>query len=612
MSNGTHKKEEKGVRLTKAVRLDLYTSSNSLDLDTKNELGLNFSIDGYVQDPAMAAKNPKWGIDQIEVKWEPSISNGPTSAQIAVVDYNGDSGALVPAAKWDAGKRQFLDERRHRLDRANAENFQFHQVNVWATIQRALALYEGPDALGMPISWAFEGNRLIVVPHAGYGQNAFYDRQSKSIQFYYYQDADGKAVYTCLSADIIHHELAHAVLDFVRPRYLETFTTIQNAAFHEFFGDISAVLFLMRNNGFRQDLGKNTDGDLTKAKILKNIAEQFGETVADREYLRTADNPETMDHLQDNLQPHDCSQVLTGTMFEILLEISYVYKKRGKTVPQALWNSIQRVLPMILHALHFLPPVDVTYKDYALAFLRALELYNPLDPSGYYQICLNVFKRRKILTAEEIEDLAKPHYLYYNQKHTDLQLKVNYPISTIMSSKAAAYRFLNDNRSQLFIPPHHDIVVSGLYTAWLSGRPPQRMGNLHVVEYVWEEEHLLEGAKFGKLEGKTVSLPCGGTLVYDQVGNLLFWINKPGTEFEQDGEGQRRLLDLFTYIEKISGAGMLALAQDAAAIFTSGLVPPVLVHQAGDALSFSLTPHLSLSEDKRSEKLGARKWSVSS
>ena len=40
--------------------------------------------------------------------------------------------------------------------------------------------------MGRTIPWAFEGNRLIVVPHAGYGENAYYDRTSKSFQFYYF------------------------------------------------------------------------------------------------------------------------------------------------------------------------------------------------------------------------------------------------------------------------------------------------------------------------------------------------------------------------------------------------------------------------------------------
>jgi len=42
--------------------------------------------------------------------------------------------------------------------------------------------------------WAFEGNRLIVVPHAGYGENAYYDRGSMSLQFYWFDD-EGERIY---------------------------------------------------------------------------------------------------------------------------------------------------------------------------------------------------------------------------------------------------------------------------------------------------------------------------------------------------------------------------------------------------------------------------------
>src|SRR3546814_20844558 len=67
------------------------------------------------------------------------------------------------------------------LDRSNLDTPQFHQVNVWATWQNALDFYESGAGLGRRISWGFEGNRLIVVPHAGYGENAYYDRESESL-----------------------------------------------------------------------------------------------------------------------------------------------------------------------------------------------------------------------------------------------------------------------------------------------------------------------------------------------------------------------------------------------------------------------------------------------
>jgi hypothetical protein len=74
-----------------------------------------------------------------------------------------------------------------------------------------------------------DGNRLILVPHAGSGKNAFYDRHSKSLQFYYYSAPDGPR-YTCLSHDIIAHEAGHACLDGIRPHYY-TFSSVQTAAF---------------------------------------------------------------------------------------------------------------------------------------------------------------------------------------------------------------------------------------------------------------------------------------------------------------------------------------------------------------------------------------------
>ena len=84
---------------------------------------------------------------------------------------------------------------------------------------------------------------LLLYSIAGYGQNAFYDRASKSLQFYYF-DKEGKRVYTCLSTDIINHEFGHAVLDGIRPHYHES-SLIETGAFHEFVGDLTAILLIL-------------------------------------------------------------------------------------------------------------------------------------------------------------------------------------------------------------------------------------------------------------------------------------------------------------------------------------------------------------------------------
>ena len=97
-------------------------------------------------------------------------------------------------------------------------------------------------------------------------------------------------------------------------------------------------------------------------------------------------------------RPHFMSQVLTGAMFDIIIRLSRHYvEKRGRTVPQAFWDTIQRMQNMAIQPLDLLPPVDVTFSDYALAVLRAEEIANPTDPDDYRGMMLDVFIKRGIL-----------------------------------------------------------------------------------------------------------------------------------------------------------------------------------------------------------------------
>jgi hypothetical protein len=153
-------------------------------------------------------------------------------------------------------------------------------------VQRALDFFESGFALGRRIPWGFDGNRLILVPHAGPGENAYYDRQSHSLQFYYFDRPEGR-VYTSLSTDIVNHEFGHAVLDGIRPHFIEGVLP-ETAAFHEFIGDLTAILITLRNTAFRKRLVAETEGDLSKDSTLSNLAEQFGRTVQDKPYLRSA------------------------------------------------------------------------------------------------------------------------------------------------------------------------------------------------------------------------------------------------------------------------------------------------------------------------------------
>ena len=613
-------------KTTKGTRIGVYAASDYLSLSVEKELGIQIPFDVYFQDPLVAEEDPKFGFDEeFFVVWEPGLTDGPTSARFAVVDYNGDTGSLAPMAKWDADQEKFLDPEGKVLDKDNAAPLQFHQVNVWAVLQRALAFFEDGNGLGRSIPFGFEGNRLIVVPHAGYGKNAFYDRNSKSLQFYYFDNDDGNRVYTCLSTDIINHEFGHAILDGIRPYFFESIR-VQTGAFHEFLGDLTAILIILRNNKFRNNLAEKTDGRLSEAKILSSIADEFGSAVSGNPYLRTAQNKLKMSDVAESDGVHEVSQVLTGAMFDILIALSeqYIeraaknYKSREEVAKSAFWNANQQIKRLAIQPLDLLPPVDVSFKDYAFAVLRAQSLSNPTDPFGHYDLILEAFRKREILDDDDVERLKAPKYLYHR-----FRMEVYHDVGHISRSRAAAYRFLDDNRSVLFIPAHHDVIVADLYDSNKLTREGRRLPRQIVLEYIWREEVILEGARFEEFEGKRTSMLCGGTLVFDYNGSVISWFLKPGVEIsEEDADnkewqrevayGKKRRKRFLDNLAKRIQAGQVGAALGGSKGMVGTLMPPLTVRKEGEILKFELTPHLNLKREDHKHFKSRKRWEVSS
>lgn len=612
--NGRPEPGRPALDLPLDMRTGLYAASRFIDRDVQERLGLQIPFHVYFQDPLVAEIDSDLGFDtHFLVPWEPGLNDGPTSARFAVVDYNGDTETLTPPARWDQELRTFVGPGNEPLDQHHTDLLQFHQVNAWAIVQRALDFFESGFGLGRRIPWAFEGNRLIVVPHAGYGENAFYDRQSKSLQFYY-SEHDGKRVDTCLSTDIVSHEFGHAVLDGIRPNFLEALSP-ETAAFHEFVGDFTAILMALRNNEFRRQLARKTRGNMSAATAISSIAEEFGQHVEGRPYLRTARSELTMKDVANEQRPHRMSQVLTAAMFDLTLALSKHYvEKRGRTPAQAFWDTIQRMQIMAIQALDLLPPVDVTFRDYALAVLRAEDVANPTDPYGYRQMMLRVFAERGILTAEEVKQLQAPHYIFER-----LDLDVFHDVDVVASSPAEAYRFLDDNRRKLFIPWNADVRVVGIFTAQKLTREGRRLPKQVLLQYLWREDVPLEGPQFGRFSGQVATLPCGGTLALDQNGNVLAWTRKPGTLFEGKGDsaqretqdGKLRRQSFLEALEQRIKSGRIGDIPGGEAGILGRRMAPLSARTVNGALRFELCPHLGVHDDTH-EVLGDRQWQISS
>ena len=620
-ANGAADRSE--LHLTPATRRQLYAARRYLGLEALKELGLRLPVEVYFKDPRVAEVFKEVGIDdEFTTPWEPGLRDGPTSARFAVVDYDATSNTLTPPAVWNAGASRYEAPDGTVLDRNTTTLFQYHQLFLWATVQNTLDFFESGFGLGRRITWAFAGNRLILVPHAGYGENAYYDRSSKSLQLYWF-DADEGRVYTCLSSDIVNHEFGHAVLDGLRPYYYQSLNA-ETAAFHEFIGDLTALLMAFRNNAFRKHVLKESSGNLDNDQLLAGLARQFGEAVNGSPYLRTASDPRGMKDLAGKLEPHALSVVMTGAMFDIL---NLVFRKhrddqaarvaagqlKKPSDLTALAQTVPRMQLLAIQPLDLLPPCAVTFRDYAFAVLRSEQVANPTDPQDYRKLIIEVFVKREVLTKQDADELTKPSVVF-----TRPALDVFHSIEAIAASRGGAYRFLDDNRAKLLIPPNVDVEVAEILRASKYARDGRLLPEQIVLQYIWREELALDGDRFGRFAGARTTMLCGATMVLDQDGNLIHWVRKPGSAYLGDSkaaeaetaEGMRRRTELLDTIAVRVAAGMIGETIGGELGLLERASPPFGVEEIDGTIRFTRAPHFSI-DDKADDDTGGRQWQIS-
>jgi len=245
--------------------------------------------------------DPKSGGEPIK-RPTPRLSSAPLPTAIG--------GPAVPAHLYRVGTRQF---------------------RYWTAAE---ALRRGADFWGALLppgaSWQ-PGKTLRVTLDAGVDLNAYYDRRGLS----FFHDAIGKTtVYSGESADVVCHELGHAVLDALRPELWDAMS-VEIAAFHESFGDISALLAGLQLASLRHAVLDETGGRIGRSSRLSRLAEQLGWALrqiqagaAEPDCLRNAANaffyraPETLPPSGPSssltAEPHSFSRVFTGGWFEAL------------------------------------------------------------------------------------------------------------------------------------------------------------------------------------------------------------------------------------------------------------------------------------------------------
>ena len=171
-----------------------------------------------------------------------------------------------------------------------------HQQIVYAVASSVIERFE--RYLGRRFRWRGD-EKLSLVPHAFEGRNAFFDPTRKAVLFGYYRadfkdpgaNLPGQMIFTCLSSDIIAHEVTHAIVHRLRRHFAEA-TNPDVFAWHEAFADLIALFqhFAYRDVVF--EAIASTSGNIQKGAALFDLASEFGQSTGRGEALRRAIDPD--------------------------------------------------------------------------------------------------------------------------------------------------------------------------------------------------------------------------------------------------------------------------------------------------------------------------------
>ena len=360
----------------------------------------------FAQDPSLRDRRGRIVTAAIEIPNEVLIA-GPRGYRVQVVDYDSTSNRLY--APLDGAKYGSVDEPRDPFAAVPGATLlaspAFHAQNVYAIAMRTLSQFE--RALGRRISWSFKGHQLKIAPHAFAEANAFYSADEEALLFGYFGEDD--LVFTSLSHDIVAHETTHALVDGLRPRYMEA-SSPQQAAFHEGFSDVVALLSVFSipevvsvaigSAAGVSDASTMRLADLTldalRQGILFGLGEQFGEALegVHGAALRRSVTLKPSPKLLATTEPHDLGEVLVAAMLHAFLN---VYRGRlatlgrdsnGRLPPKRVAEEgadiAERMLTMAIRALDYMPPTDIEFGDYLSALITSDLEIRPDD--GRYHV----------------------------------------------------------------------------------------------------------------------------------------------------------------------------------------------------------------------------------
>lgn len=436
------------------------------------------------------------------------------------------------------------------------DNPQFHQVNTFAVAAYSLDLVEA--AIGREMKWK-HGGPLVLRPHAFADANAFYDPSAPSLNFGSFTSPFRRApVWTCLSHDIVSHELGHAILDSFRPLFVHS-EEADTGALHESVGDMMSMFTALSHKPVVERLFRESGGNMMNPNLASGLAEEFGIGLwgVSFPFLRSALKGVNYDVAP--LESHDRSTVWTAAIYEILarlvaeavtpamqqtLQNAPVVNKAQQNLNPMRQMSIQqqnpafedyyaqtdnrndfdaffdaivaastRVKGMMLRAFQDIPPTGVTLPTLARVLYNADARLFPEDPHPR-ELAKAVLQRR-MLWAEDI-DISAPGI---GQRFEEASYGSNTELMKAVHENAEALRIPMSEGARIMNPR-----ISNVTRTIDAGLEQRGIGSKTVTErylyYTYEMQY--EACYFnanGELVIGMVSIYKGGTLVMDENWN---------------------------------------------------------------------------------------------
>jgi hypothetical protein len=500
---------------------------------------------------------------------------GPQGNRVQVVDYDATAQTLYAPVDLDDPAVLMTDG----LEPSESDP-RFHQQMVYAVAMKVVENFE--TALGRSLTFK-DRKRLRIFPHAFEQANAFYDPGMVAVLLGYFKaDAEnpgpnqpGQTVYTCVSHDVVAHEVTHAMVDRLRPNFLAE-SNGDVFAFHEGFADIVAIFQHFTFKPMLAEVIQQTRGDLRSPNVLGELAAQFGRATGRGRALRTAIEGGAPDPrlYQTATEPHERGSILVAAVFDTFFT---VYQERikdlvriatggtgvlpegdlhpdlvGRIAGEAV-KTARNILTMCMRAFEYLPPVDVTFGDFLRALVTADYETVVSDDRGLRASMIEAFRLRGV-RLDGVPSLGEESVRWPRR---DDGLSLDFvPLEEALGVSARAFdrgphrktlvlesaetrhkerkwahslgNYARKHAAELGLDPALKTDVEGFHTVFRIS-PAGRLVVELVAQVVQEDKSLKDDPAYGG-----VPVLGGCTIVADAEGSIRYVIGKPLTQHRRE------------------------------------------------------------------------------